>query len=263
MKVTYIVLLACVLAVAQAATPGQAAADAGMPSPDAFAAAAPTAGDVSGPLGAVPDPLSLGASPPGMAGDTGSPNTLPPYNMMQSDMTVSPNLAKSKMPGLKLDIDRRIKQAEDLLNRMVWQLNRETSWANSVHDIIQNYQYKYTKVLSNIKKHSGSTQKMRKLLTELKRARLHEILESHLQLATDELTELSASSSAAGGDEGSYSSLKDRAALIKQDLEKMAHKSVNKVLHGVQDKIKEAANDAVPPPSSDTLKGLSLSSAGQ
>lgn len=93
--------------------------------------------------------------------------------------------------GLSLDIDRRIKQAEDLLNRMVWQLNRETSWANSVHDIIQNYQYKYTKVhgflacaslchlavqvLSNIKKHSTSTQKMRDLVGALKKARLHEV----------------------------------------------------------------------------------------
>ncbi len=161
--------------------------------------------------------------------DLATANTLPPYTSLNSQATVSPNIVMSSHQALSLDLDRRIKQTEDLLNRMVWQLNRETSWANSVHDIIQNYQYKYTKVLANIKKHSARTAKMRQLATALKRARLHEILEEDLSKATRELTELATSSAETSEDEGSYAALKDRVALMKADLEKMSHKKVNKV----------------------------------
>jgi len=199
------------------------------------------------------DPLNLGSAPPGMSDMS---NTLPPYTSLNSQATVSPNIASSQRQTLSLDLDRRIKQTEDLLNRMVWQLNRETSWANSVHDIIQNYQYKYTKVLSNIKKHSERTGKMRELASALKKARLHEILEEDLAKATRELTELATASAETSEDEGSYAALKDRVALMKADLEKMSHKKVNKALHKVQDALKKVGADAVPSPSSDTLKDL-------
>jgi len=139
---------------------------------------------------------------------------------------------------------------------MVWQLNRETSWANSVHDIIQNYQYKYTKVLSNIKKHSERTAKMRELASALKKARLHEILEEDLAKATRELTELATASAETSEDEGSYAALKDRVALMKADLEKMSRKKVHKTLHTVQDALKKVGADAVPAASADTLKDL-------
>jgi len=199
------------------------------------------------------DPLNLGSSPPGMSDMS---NTLPPYGALNSQATVSPNIASTRHQALSLDLDRRIKQTEDLLNRMVWQLNRETSWANSVHDIIQNYQYKYTKVLSNIKKHSERTGKMRELASALKKARLHEILEEDLAKATRELTELATASAETSEDEGSYAALKDRVALMKADLEKMSHKKVNKALHKVQDALKKVGAEAVPSPSSDTLKDL-------
>jgi len=202
------------------------------------------------------DPLNLGSTPPGVLSDYSSGNTLPPYTSLNSQATVSPNLVVNAHQTMSLDLDRRIKQTEDLLNRMVWQLNRETSWANSVHDIIQNYQYKYTKVLSNIKKHSERTQKMRELAAALKRAKLHEILEDDLSKATRELTELATSSAETSEDEGSYAALKDRVALMKADLEKMSHKKVNKALHKVQDALKKVGADAIPPASSDTLAEL-------
>jgi hypothetical protein len=208
------------------------------------------------PLGALPDPLNLGVSPPGLSQDPTQGNTLPPFGVLNSQSTVSPHIVTDAHQTLSLDLDRRIKQTEDLLNRMVWQLNRETSWANSVHDIIQNYQYKYTKVLSGIKKHTERTTQMRSLLTQLKKARLHEILESDLSRATRELTELASSSAETSADEGSYASLKDRVALMKADLEKMSHAKVHKVLHNVQDKLKQAGEAAVPPPSADTLGSL-------
>ena len=153
--------------------------------------------------------------------------------------------------------------AEDLLNRMVWQLNRETSWANSVHDIIQNYQYKYTKVLSNIKKHTDSTKKMRELVQALKKARLHEILQADLNKAARELTELSSASSQTSEDEGSYASINDRVTLMKADLEKMSNKKVHQVVHQAQSKLKQIGQEAVPPPSEDTLKDLMQQSAGK
>jgi len=210
---------------------------------------------------ALPDPLNLGASPPGVPSDYSTSNTLPPYTSLNSLATVSPNLAMSSHETLALDLDRRIKQTEDLLNRMVWQLNRETSWANSVHDIIQNYQYKYTKVLANIKKHSDRTAKMRQLAAALKKARLHEILEEDLAKATRELTELATSSAETSEDEGSYASLKDRVSLMKADLEKMAHKKINRVLHNVQTSLKQVGAEAVPSPSLDTLTSLLRESA--
>jgi hypothetical protein len=208
------------------------------------------------PLGALPDPLNLGVSPPGMSQDPTRANTLPPFQILNSQSTISPHLVTDAHATLSLDLDRRIKQTEDLLNRMIWQLNRETSWANSVHDIIQNYQYKYTKVLSGIKKHTERTTQMRTLLTQLKKARLHEILESDLSRATRELTELASSSAETSADEGSYASLKDRVALMKADLEKMSHAKVHKVLHNVQDSLKKQGEAAVPPPSADTLVSL-------
>lgn len=56
-----------------------------------------------------------------------------------------------------------------------------------------------------------------------------QILEQGLQKAVDELTELQSSSSETSEDEGSYASMKDRVALLKQDLEKLSNKRVNKV----------------------------------
>jgi len=212
----------------------------------------------------LPDPLNLGSTPPGMSSaDLAASNTLPPYTSLNSQSTVSPNLAMSSHQALSLDLDRRIKQTEDLLNRMVWQLNRETAWANSVHDIIQNYQYKYTKVLGNIKKHTQRTQKMRELAAALKKARLHEILEEDLAKATRELTELATASAETSEDEGSYASLKDRVSLMKADLEKMSHKKVNRALHRVQDALKKVGADAIPSPSSDTLVDLINESSGK
>jgi hypothetical protein len=199
--------------------------------------------------------LNLGASAPDSL-ELDTANTLPPYNLMNSDATVSPPVEKQSVDGLQLGLDRRIRDTEGLLNRMTWQLHRETAWANSVHDIIQNYQYKYTKVLSNIKKHTSVAKKMRDLVGELKKAKLHEVLESDLTKATKELTELSSSSSETSEDEGSYAALKDRVALMKQDLEKMSHAKVNKQLHGVISKLKTIADEAVPSDSKDTLKGL-------
>uniref|UniRef100_A0A7S0L8Y5 Uncharacterized protein n=1 Tax=Coccolithus braarudii TaxID=221442 RepID=A0A7S0L8Y5_9EUKA len=283
MKVVVLLLALCVTALAEAppaASPaGEAAAAAapaaapgapdaaGVPLPPAPGAAPaanplePTGGAPSGeelPSNASPDPLGLGATPPEMAGDASTPNTLPPFDVVTGNSVVSPPISAVTQDSMKLGVDKRIQQTDDLLNRMVWQLNRETSWANSVHDIIQNYQYKYTKVLSNIKKHSGSIKKMRELLTTLKKARLHEILERDLTHATKELQELAATSSETSEDEGSYASLKDRAALIASDLSKMSDEKVNKALHGAQDKIKEVAEEAVPPASDDTLKGLDI-----
>jgi hypothetical protein len=220
-------------------------------------AAAPDAGAssaLSSATSAVSDPLNLGSGV-SQASDVSKSVTLPPFESVNSDV-VAPNLGTSNSQGLDLDLDRRIKQTEDLLNRMVWQLNRETAWANSVHDIIQNYQYKYTKVLANIKKHSAATAKMRELASTLKKARLHEILEQDLAKATKELQELAASSSETSEDAGSYAALKERVQLMKNDLDKMSHTKVNKVLHGVQEAIKKAAEEAVPPPSADTLKDL-------
>ena len=76
------------------------------------------AGDVSS-TGFSPDPLTLGAMPPGLGGDLDAANTLPPFGMLHSGMTTSPPIATIQAPTLSLDIDRRIKQSEDLLNRMV------------------------------------------------------------------------------------------------------------------------------------------------
>jgi len=143
-------------------------------------------------LGSSNDLLSLSEGPPD-AGKTDQ-NTIPPYSAMNADATVSPPLGTASLSTLNLDLDRRIKDTESLLNRMVWQLNRETAWANSVHDIIQNYQYKYSKVLQNIKQHGAAAAQLRELVSTLRKARLHEVLEHDLAKATDELTELSATS---------------------------------------------------------------------
>jgi len=187
-----------------------------------------------------PDPLSLSQS------EASAPpaNALPPFSASSADA----------ISGGNSDLSRRIRQTEELLNRMSWQLNRETSWANSVHDIIQNYQYKYTKFLQSIKKHQQAASKMKGLLATLKQARLHEVLQADLNKATDELTELASSESSS--EASGYSSLKDRIALMKQDVEKMKNERVNKVVKKVQDAIKQISQETVPPSSADTLSSL-------
>lgn len=209
----------------------------------------PKAASPSEPLGEDPLGLKLAESLPE------NPD-VPPLVHLNGAGVTAPNLAEGTHTTLSLDIDGRIKQTEGLLNRMTWQLNREAAWANSVRDIISNYQYKYTKVLSNIKKHSASTTKMRELLTSMKKARLHEVLEADLSKASRELTELAASSSETSADDNSYAALKDRVALMSTDLAKMSHAKVNKVLHAVQDDLTKAAEESLPQKSDDTLKGL-------
>jgi len=258
MKVSILLVVAVLAAAVGAQEQDSMTHSAGLPSASSLASQSffgQSAGSRSV-SGGVPDPLSLGLSPPGSGVDSTMSNSLPPYNVLNSQSTTSPNIVLDSHHTLSLDLDRRIKQTDALLNRMVWQLNRETSWANSVHDIIQNYQYKYTKVLSQIKDHSTKTGDMRKLLSTLKKARLHEILEEDLQKAQRELTELASSSSETSADEGSYAALKDRVSLMKNDLEKMSHNKVNKVLHNVQEELKKAGDAAVPPASKDTLASL-------
>eukprot|EP01006_Ploeotia_vitrea_P034691 TRINITY_DN65790_c11_g4_i1.p1 TRINITY_DN65790_c11_g4~~TRINITY_DN65790_c11_g4_i1.p1 ORF type:complete len:295 (-),score=140.86 TRINITY_DN65790_c11_g4_i1:235-1044(-) len=258
-----LVVLSCASDVrAQGSEAGAEGAAAAAPAAEA-GAPAPVSGDVGGSdAGApsLPNPPDLGAAPGAAAapgtGELSAPVHLPPYKQMTADNVVSPNVQPIPTDGYKTDLAKRIGETQELLNRMVWQLNRETAWANSVHDIIQNYQYKYTKVLSNIKKHAGATQKMRELVSNLKKARLHEILESDFSKAIGELQELATTSSETSQDDGSYAALKDRVALMAQDLSKMSHKKINKVIHQAQDQLKSAEQQAVPPPSADTLKSL-------
>lgn len=156
-------------------------------------------------------------------------------------------------PPAAIAIDKHINQAQTLVDKLQWQVDHEKQWARNVYEVISNYQYKYNKVLSDIKERDEKAKKLKELLAQLKKARLHVSVQADLEQAQSSLGLLG------GEDSKEYTDLKDKVTGLKDELDKLNTDSVDSVLDGVEDKMSDVVSGPLPPKSSDaldeTLKG--------
>jgi len=145
-------------------------------------------------------------------------------------------------------LDRHIAKAESLLDRMTWQVNHETVWARNVHEVIGNYQYKYGRVLEDIKARSKKVDQLRVVLQELKAAKLHQTLQKNFNKAGAELGQLSTT-----GSGSKYKELADKITAMKGDIAAAGDASVAKTLATVEQQLADVSKEDLPPPSFDAL----------
>jgi len=127
-------------------------------------------------------------------------------------------------------------------------------WARTVYDVIQNYQFKYTKTLNDIRHREKKIERLRNLVELMKSAHLHTIVESDLLKAAQELDELSARDTS--GDSSKYDTAKSEINTVEDTLSEMNKAKVSSVSNDAALKIHEALTTELPPPSNDGLKNL-------
>jgi len=65
------------------------------------------------------------------------------------------------------ELDAKLARASDLLNKMQTDVTTEKDWAKSVHDIIENYQFKYSKSLSDIAEREKRVAKLKEVKDQI------------------------------------------------------------------------------------------------
>jgi hypothetical protein len=159
-------------------------------------------------------------------------------------------------PTVELPI--QLQRAEDLLAKMTTELGNTKSWAKSVHDLIQNYQFKYTKSLVDIKAQEKKIERLRKLVSVIKKANLRNVFQQSLSKATAELDELSVRD----GAKSKYEPVVDKIAALRKDLSKLHDEKVDKVAKHAADEIDDAVATTIPPNSNDALKAMLTNADG-
>jgi DNA repair exonuclease SbcCD ATPase subunit len=134
---------------------------------------------------------------------------------------------KTVQPGQTVtELVEQLKKATTLLNAMRKDLEGEKEWVRNVFDIIQNYEFKYTKTLQDVKIRKRKVAQLSKLVDLLKAAALHAGVEKELGHATKALDELTARASDIDPtlhESLKYRHLKAKIAELKTDLEDMPH----------------------------------------
>jgi len=179
-----------------------------------------------------PAPADAAAAPaaPAAPTDTATPGAPPLAAASASDadiagLSVQPSVAFSNedlQPSpYSQELDSKLSHASDLLNKMQADVSTEKDWAKSVHDIIENYQFKYSKSLSDIADREKRVEKLKEVKDQLTQARLHTGVEEEMDKATKDLDDLS---SRLGDTQGSkdYSDIKNKVTKIKKKLDALS-----------------------------------------
>jgi len=208
-------------------------------------------------------PAAAAAATSGAAAPAGGPGgpPLPPVSSADAQiagLSVKPSDAfDSALQPLPLggELDTKIARAGDLLNKMQSDVTTEKDWAKSVHDIIENYQFKYSKSLSDIAEREKRVTKLKEVKDQLTQARLHTGVEEDMDKATRDLDDLT---SRLGPDEQSskdYSEVKNKVTKLKKKLDELSPNRAANAKDADQ-KINDAIAPLVPPASNDALAPL-------
>jgi len=153
------------------------------------------------------------------------------------------------------ELDAKLSRASDLLNKMETDVSTEKDWAKSVHDIIENYQFKYSKSLSDIAEREKRVAKLKEVKDQITQARLHTGVEEDMDKATKDLDDLTSRLGADAPASKDYSDLKNKVSKIKKKLDALSPNRAANAKDADQ-KIDDAVAPLIPPASTDALTPL-------
>jgi len=221
----------------------------GGPAPAPAAGAPPPAGGAP-PAAGAPAPASPGA--PALTDPSSADAAIAGLTVKPSD--AFDNGASLNSPYAQ-DLDIKLSRAADLLNKMQTDVTTEKDWAKSVHDIIENYQFKYSKSLSDIAEREKRVTKLKEVKDQLTQARLHTGVEEDMDKATKDLDDLTSRLGADAPASKDYSDLKNKVTKIKKKLDALSpSRAVN--TKDVDQKLNDAVAPLIPPASNDALTPL-------
>jgi len=238
-----------------AAAPPAAAAPGAAPADPSAAGAAPAAGAAgaappAGAAGAAATPTTPGA--PGLADPSANDAQIAGLAVKPSDAFDNPALQPSPFGQ---ELDTKLSRASDLLNKMQSDVSTEKDWAKSVHDIIENYQFKYSKSLSDIAEREKRVAQLKEVKDQITQARLHTGVEEDMDRATKDLDALTARLGADAPASKDYSDLKNKVTKIKKKLDALSPNAALDAKDADQ-KINDAVSPHIPPASTDALAPL-------
>jgi len=204
------------------------------PAPAPAAAATPAApADPAAAAAAAPAAAAGAAAVPGAPG---------------APALTDPAAADAQIAGLAV-------KPSDLLNKMETDVSTEKDWAKSVHDIIENYQFKYSKSLSDIAEREKRVAKLKEVKDQITQARLHTGVEEDMDKATKDLDDLTSRLGADAPASKDYSDLKNKVSKIKKKLDALSPNRAANAKDADQ-KIDDAVAPLIPPASTDALTPL-------
>jgi len=224
-----------------AATPAAPADPAAAPAPadPAAAAAAPGA--------ALPGPGAPGLTDPSSADAQIAGLAVKPTDAFDS-------AALQPLPYGQ-ELDSKLSRASDLLNKMETDVSTEKDWAKGIHDVIENYQFKYSKSLSDIAEREKRVAKLKEVKDQITQARLHTGVEEDMDKATKDLDDLTSRLGADAPASKDYSELKNKVTKIKKKLDALSPNRAANAKDADQ-KIDDAVAPLIPPASTDALTPL-------
>jgi len=221
--------------------------------PPADAAAAPVAADPAAAPPAAPVAAAPGGAAPTLPDAAAADTQIEGLSVKPSDAFDNPN-ALLPMP-LGAELDTKIARAMDLLNKMQSDVSTEKDWAKSVHDIIENYQFKYSKSLSDIAEREKRVNKLKEVKDQLTQARLHTGVEEDMDAATKNLDDLTSRMGPDAPAAKDYGDLKNKVTKLKKKLDALSPNRAANAKDADQ-KIDDAIAPIIPPASNDALAPL-------
>jgi len=158
-------------------------------------------------------------------------------------------------PLAQTSVEKELAKAQQLYTTLLGQITREQDWARSVNEIIQNYQFKYSRVLKDVKTRKDKISRVRQLISLLKKAQLHKMLEGQLMKATEVLGSFS--------DSSKYGGVVEKVSELRNTLNKLAPETVGGAVNSVDEKLVPIVTDVALPDSNDAVKSLLSSSDKQ
>jgi DNA repair ATPase RecN len=213
---------------------------------------------------AAPPAVADPAAPPADAAVAGSAPTLPDAaaaDQQIAGLAVKPsdafeNIGNVLQPlPLGGELDMKIARANDILNKMQTDVSTEKDWAKSVHDIIENYQFKYSKSLSDIAEREKRVNKLKEVKDQLTQARLHTGVEEDIDAASKNLDDLTSRLGPDAPASKDYSELKNKVTKLKKKLDALSPNRAANAKDADQ-KIDDAIAPIIPPASNDALAPL-------
>jgi hypothetical protein len=153
------------------------------------------------------------------------------------------------------DLDAKLARANELLAKMQSDVSTEKDWAKSVHDIIENYQFKYSKSLADIAEREKRVAKLKQVQDQLSQARLHTGVEDAMDKATKDLDEITSRLGPDADTTKDYTSVKNKITKLKKKLDQLAPTRASNALNA-DAKIDDAVAASIPPASTDALAPL-------
>jgi len=194
-----------------------------------------------------------GGTPPALADPSAADTQIEGLSVKPMDAFDNPN-ALLPMP-LGAELDTKIARAADLLNKMQSDVSTEKDWAKSVHDIIENYQFKYSKSLSDIAEREKRVTKLKEVKDQLTQARLHTGIEEDMDAATQNLDDLTSRMGPDAPASKDYGDLKNKVSKLKKKLDALSPNRAANAKNADQ-KIDDAIAMTIPPASNDALAPL-------